>query len=1239
MKKHKHKNILMVKLNQFLTKMGVELRTKLVIVFLTVQVLPLVLITMLAWNQINELGAMLRQRAVQDTTEALNEITIENTEWMAKDIAGEVASFLYERDSDIRYLGSIEPTEENFKAFAESQVGRLSYSGEWVLSEDGSKWVQINTAESTLTGGTSTNAENNDMNGFNYRSPETITYLTIPLYDEITFIGLDGMEIVKYVTPNSTKINYTMTSTKKDVSESENTYIKAENYYEKLADLEVGEIYVSDVIGAYVGSNYIGMYTPEKVNDASETRGYDIEYNPEAQAYAGMENPNGQRFEGIIRWATPVADANGNIIGYVTFALNHDHIMEFVDHITPMKGRYTELPSAYEGNYAFIWDYECRSICHPRHNSIVGYNPETGEPEVPWLESSIYEGWMESGIESWTEYVETYPAFFEQSRTKSPATELTKEGLVGLDGRYLNNAPQCTGWMDLTVQGGSGSFYMLWSGIYKLSTAAAIPYYTGQYGPSQENGFSLRGFGFVAIGAGLDDFTVPAKEMEGQLVNIVTGIQRETIEQLVLVTGLIMILVVFVAVLLANWVTGDIKKLIAGINRFRGGERRFRFENPVKDEFGALADSFDEMADSIENSVKNPISIVDINRKIIYMNDKAIEFSRTTLDEVEGTSYSVTSIYPFGSEYDPILALEVGRDAEVYYYEDAGIYVKGTANYLLDKDSKRVGYIIETTDMTEMIKEQRRIQEQKSLLDKVFSSSPDLIWYMDGNGAYYTVNPRFASIAGAKTEEFVGKTAEEMLPDAVAKGFRENDMKAIESSEPLFSEETVIFADGHVEVLDSVRTSIYDKSNKLIGLLGFARDVTTRVAIDEALRNTQIELEQAVEEANQANMHKGEFLARMSHEIRTPMNAIIGLATICQKKLLEIDVKGQNIDALSYNIDQIETSSQHLLGLLNDILDLSKIEAGKIELVNEAVDLRELTDNVDSMIRPRCKDKNITFITQVDDFGGKAFSIDALRLRQVLINLLGNAVKFTPECGQIELKIEKMDEQDNKVLVGFSVTDNGIGISKEDQEKIFESFEQGGNGLTKQYGGTGLGLAISKRIIELFGGEKKLQSEVGKGSCFSFEVWLTETDLPIRDKLEIEDFNDVYVGKRLLLVDDVIINRVIVLSMLEETGIIVNQAGDGQEAVDIFKASQEGTYDIILMDIQMPIMNGYDASLEIRNMDRNDAKTIPIIALTANAFKEDIERAVEYGMNSHISKPVEMDVLFKTMHRFLKIKE
>lgn len=1242
----------------FLSKMGFGMRAKLIIIFLLIKVIPLVLLTYIAWRQFGLLGSELGMRtqelaakmndsltrtgkiAVDDSVEAMNARATEDIERMTTDTAQRVAGFLYGRDDDILSIAMLGPSEENYGYFIESRLAKLIKNGDWELAANGASWIPVTKSSPNLTAGSvfSSNREN-DLS-FRYREPDAFEYEKRPLYLEATFIDLDGNELVKTVTSPR------MDPALKNVSDRLNTYVKSETYFEDLKELRPGEIYVSDVIGAYVPSRFIGMYTPENV----AKRGLD--FLPQEEAYAGMENPNGKRFEGLVRWATPVV-SDDRIVGYVTLALDHDHIMEFTDHLMPTGERYTQLPSAYGGNYAFIWDYKCRSICHPRHHSITGFDPKTGEPQIPWLETSIYEAWQASG-KSYVEFIKDQPTFVGQSVSKKPAQTLTEMGLVGLDGRYLNFAPQCTGWFDLTAEGGSGSFVILWSGLTKLTTAAAIPYYTGHYGDSK------RGFGFVTIGAGLDDFQHPAKETEKKIGSLISAADSEisyaakatqsaitenlmnTTTQIMMSAGIMIVLVVMIAIWMASIFTGSITKLISGISRFRAGERQFRFDAPVKDELGTLADSFDEMADSLVESVTGPLCITDMNRKIIYMNAYGLVHGNKTLEDVVGSSYSENSIYPAYSIYCPITALIDDREAEVYYIEDGETYFKGTASYLTDKNGKKIGYIIVSTDVTEIARQQKKTEEQRMLLDTIFSSTPDLIWYADTQGKYLAVNPRFSAFVGKPSAEVVGRTSDEVLQPEAAVTFKKNDADAIKSPSPLYTEDIARFADGHEETLDSVRTPIYDVNGLLAGLLGVARDVSARVAIENELRETQIELEDAVADANRANEHKGEFLARMSHEIRTPMNAIIGMTNIVKRKLGVMkgtldDIGG--MDEVMSNVRQIESSSQHLLGLLNDILDISKIEAGKIVLSEEAMAITRLANTVAGIIKPRCDEKNITFGTFFESFSPSTFISDSLRLRQVLINLLGNAVKFTPECGRVEFRIERIDRRTGSSLIEFTVKDTGIGISNEAMSNLFQPFEQGGANISRQYGGTGLGLAISRRIVQLFEGDIAIKSTPGEGSSFSFAVWLNESEYALPEVAETIDATDIFKGKKALLVDDVSINRIIAMDLLEFTGMTIDEAEDGEDAVKIFSESDENTYDIIFMDVQMPKMDGYSAASAIRAFERSDARSVPIVALTANAFKEDIDKALVHGMNAHLSKPLEIEKLIEVSVRFLGQKK
>ena len=1072
-----------------------NLRTKLVVVLLVVKLIPIILLTAIALQQVASLGIQLREIAVEDSSKALNQLAVEKIELQTTATAQQVARFLYERDSDILALAAVAPNAEMYGKFLQSKYSQVIAANVWILDEMTDEWRSAEPRSRPDIGDVSSNPENEVQDGFHYRQPDLFTSKNIPLYDEITFIDLSGREIIKVVADDSPKRNYPMSPELQDVSLRENTYVRAETYWEDLQSLKPGEIYVSDVIGAYVGSNYIGMYTPDRIAAAAEARGYDISYHPREQSYAGMENPYGQRFEGIIRWATPVTDGYGQIVGYVTFALNHDHIMEFVDHQTPMSEGFVELPSAYEGNYAFIWDYKCRSISHPRHHSIVGYDPAIGEPQVPWLESSIYDAWQSSGIVNWADYIARagVQEFDNQSRSKTPAAALTQAGLVGLDGRYLNNAPQCIGWMDLTRDGGSGSFYILWSGLQKLTTAAAIPYYTGQYAPSEENSFSQRGFGFITIGAGLEDFARPSLETEQTLVQTADNSLDTVRKQMFLISGIFILAVVVIAVALASSITGNITDLIEGISSFRRGQRQFRFRTEQTDEFGTLADSFDEMADSLDRSVKNPLVITDMNSRVIYKNRYGIALQNRSEEDVIGEPYYLNSIYPKDTPYDPIRALKEDREAEVFLHEETGRYYRGVANYLTGQRGEKTGYIIESVDVTE--------------------------------------------------------------------------------------------------------------------------------------------LEKALQTANDASRHKGDFLARMSHEIRTPMNAIIGLTNLVQKRLEQNDTR----DVMS-NIGQISASSQHLLSLLNDILDLSKIEAGKIELSEESMDINQLLATVVSMIQTRCADKNIQFNRCFDCFQPSSFTGDSLRLRQVLINLLGNAVKFTPELGTVELEVRIVHQDEEKTRFYFAVKDTGIGISPEIQESIFHPFEQGGNKVYNRFGGTGLGLSISRSMVNLMGGEIKVDSVLGEGSNFFFEIELLQADRSVEEELVVGDLTGMLSGYRILLVDDVDVNRMIVATMLEDTGIAIDEAEDGVVALEKFKASEPGAYDLILMDIQMPRLNGYEAAMEIRKLERSDAQTVAIAALTANAFQEDIARATASGMNYHVAKPVEMKELFEVIVRAVQMQ-
>ena len=385
-------------------------------------------------------------------------------------------------------------------------------------------------------------------------------------------------------------------------------------------------------------------------------------------------------------------------------------------------------------------------------------------------------------------------------------------------------------------------------------------------------------------------------------------------------------------------------------------------------------------------------------------------------------------------------------------------------------------------------------------------------------------------------------------------------------------------------------------------------------------------LMQAREDALASTKSKSEFLANMSHEIRTPINAITGMTAIASNS--------NDIDAIHNCLKKVDTASKQLLGIINYILDMSKIEANKMELAAEPFNLFSVVQNVESIIEIRATEKRQSFSVNINPDIPYVVVGDDLRLSQILINLLSNAVKFTPEEGEISLSLRLLSSNNNLHCFEALIKDNGIGISKEQQSRLFSSFEQAEKGTSKRYGGTGLGLAISKRLANLMGGDITLESEYGKGSSFAvtFCLGVGKTDtIDSTEKANDCDFS----GKTFLLVEDIEINREIVLALLEDSSVTIECAENGQEAVNIFKANSQ-KYDLIFMDIQMPIMDGYTATKAIRDSGVPHAQTVPILAMTANAFAEDVEQCRAVGMNDHIAKPIDIDLLIRKINNLLQ---
>lgn len=403
-----------------------------------------------------------------------------------------------------------------------------------------------------------------------------------------------------------------------------------------------------------------------------------------------------------------------------------------------------------------------------------------------------------------------------------------------------------------------------------------------------------------------------------------------------------------------------------------------------------------------------------------------------------------------------------------------------------------------------------------------------------------------------------------------------------------------------------------------------------RKSKEEEQKQKQLLLE-AAEKADAANKAKSTFLFNMSHDIRTPMNAIVGFT--------DIALHQNSVAEIHDSLEKVRESSKHLLSLLNDVLDLSRIESGKAVFFPEPVDITKLTDDVLAIMNGLLYNRDLKFEVYRERPKNPYVLADATRIREVLTNFLSNAVKFTKDGGTVTLYISSHPGEDDKHIVArYIVKDNGIGMSEEFQKKLFKPFSQEDDrGARTQYKGTGLGMAIAKEYVEMMGGSIAVESQKGVGTTFTVEIPLELTEQDIHQKQEEPVHHDL-TGVNVLMAEDNDLNAELATVMLEDAGMAVTRAFDGKEAVELFKNHPQGTYDIILMDIMMPNMDGHQAAKTIRAMgtERPDAATIPIIAVSANAFAEDIKASVDSGMNGHVSKPLNMKEVTDTIAKYIK---
>ena len=415
-----------------------------------------------------------------------------------------------------------------------------------------------------------------------------------------------------------------------------------------------------------------------------------------------------------------------------------------------------------------------------------------------------------------------------------------------------------------------------------------------------------------------------------------------------------------------------------------------------------------------------------------------------------------------------------------------------------------------------------------------------------------------------------------------------------------------------------------------VTLIVIVNRLRTRRKLQFAAQQKAEEMTALAEQAQAASKAKSTFLSNMSHDIRTPMNAIIGFTNIALQQ--------DSVPEMHNCLKKIEESSDHLLSLLNDVLDLSRIESGKVEFSPVPADITAVTDSVLEITKGLLLSRELNFEVHREPLQNPYVMTEPVRIREILVNILNNAVKFTKDGGTIRFDAgNRLGADAQHIVICYRVKDTGVGMSEEFQKKLFDEFAQEENGARTQYKGTGLGMAISKKYVELMGGTITVDSKKGVGTTFTVEIPMELTSAEKVEKTKQSVQHNDLKGIKVLLAEDNDLNAELATMLLEDSGMTVTRAADGQEVVDLFANHPAGTYDIILMDIMMPKMDGHQAAKAIRAMyaDRPDAEEISIIALSANAFSEDVQASLDAGMNGHVSKPLNMEEVTKVIERNL----